>query len=62
MAYDARTTSLPLGLIEAEPTVSLTRICTSLSKVGLWKALRTSWIEGLRLELSIPMAGHAPGV
>jgi hypothetical protein len=53
ITHDARTTSLPLGLIEAEPTVSLTRIWTSLSKVGLWKALRTSWIEGLRLELSI---------
>jgi hypothetical protein len=39
--------------MEAEPTVSLTRIWTSLSNVGLWKALRTSWIEGLRLELSI---------
>jgi len=36
--YEANTTSLPLGDIDAEPTGSLTLMLTSRSNVVLWKA------------------------
>lgn len=58
--HEASTTSRPLGEMDAEPTVSFTRICASRSKVGLWYTLRTSWLLFRRLSIG-KEAGPARG-